>query len=43
MVASLVNADLLILLTDIDGLYDSNPKINPNAKFIDYVENKQMK
>lgn len=39
MVASLVNADLLILLTDIDGLYDSNPKINTNAKFIDYVEN----
>lgn len=39
MVASLVNADLLVLLTDIDGLYDSNPKTNPNAKFIDYVEN----
>ncbi|MCY6354307.1 glutamate 5-kinase [Clostridium sp. ZS2-4] len=39
MVASLVNADLLILLTDIDGLYDSNPKTNPNAQFIDYVEN----
>lgn len=38
MVASLVNADLLILLTDIDGLYDSNPKINPSAKFISYVD-----
>lgn len=38
MVSSLVNADLLILLTDIDGLYDSNPKNNPNAKFIHYVD-----
>jgi glutamate 5-kinase len=38
MVASLVNADLLVLLTDIDGLYDSNPKNNPNAKFIHYVD-----
>lgn len=38
MVASLVNADLLILLTDIDGLYDSNPKTNPNAKFISHVK-----
>ncbi|MCY6372131.1 glutamate 5-kinase [Clostridium ganghwense] len=39
MVASLVNADLLVLLTDIDGLYDSNPKTNPDAKFIHYVDN----
>lgn len=38
MVATLVNADLLILLTDIDGLYDSNPKNNPDAKFIHYVD-----
>ncbi|MFU0824503.1 glutamate 5-kinase [Clostridium sp.] len=37
-VSSLVNADLLVLLTDIDGLYDSNPKVNPNAKFISYVD-----
>lgn len=38
MVASLVNADLLVLVTDIDGLYDSNPKTNPNAKFIPVVD-----
>ncbi|MGY0373781.1 glutamate 5-kinase [Clostridium sp. JNZ J1-5] len=38
MVASLVAADLLVLLTDIDGLYDSNPKTNPNAKFINHVK-----
>lgn len=38
MVASLVNADLLVLLTDIDGLYDSNPSTNKDAKFISYVK-----
>lgn len=38
IVASLVEADLLILLSDIDGLYSDNPKKNPDAKFIDYVE-----
>ncbi len=37
-VACLVNADLLILLSDIDGLYDSNPKDNPHAKLIPVVE-----
>ncbi len=39
MVASVVDADLLILLTDIDGLYDSNPCDNPNANLISTVEN----
>lgn len=38
MVASLVEADLLIILSDIDGLYDSNPKDNPNSKLICNVE-----
>ncbi|HBH13266.1 MAG: Glutamate 5-kinase [Clostridiales bacterium 38_11] len=37
MVAILVKADLLIMLTDIDGLYESAPAINPNAKLISYV------
>ena len=37
-VACLVKADLLILLSDIDGLYDSNPKDNPDAKLISVVE-----
>lgn len=36
-VASILNADLLILMTDIDALYDSNPKTNPGAKRIPYV------
>ena len=38
MVAELVNADLLILLSDIDGLYTDDPRHNPEAKFIDCVE-----
>ena len=37
-VAVLTNADLLIMLTDTDGLYDSNPKENENAKLIEVVE-----
>lgn len=38
IVAGLVCADRLIILTDIDGLYDSNPKTDPNARKIDVVE-----
>ncbi|MCR4925041.1 MAG: glutamate 5-kinase [Clostridiales bacterium] len=37
-VASLVNADLLVIFTDIDGLYDSDPRENPDAKLIPVVE-----
>ena len=38
IVAGLVSADRLIILTDIDGLYDSNPRTNPNAEKIAVVE-----
>lgn len=38
LVASKIEADLLILLSDIDGLYDKNPKENEDAKKIDLVE-----
>ena len=38
IVASLIGADLLILLSDIDGLYSDNPRTNPDAKFISLVE-----
>ncbi|WMJ80110.1 glutamate 5-kinase [Clostridium sp. MB40-C1] len=38
MVASISEADLLILLTDIDGLYNSNPNTNPDAKLIRCVD-----
>ncbi len=37
IVGNLVGADLLILLTDIDGLYDKNPNEYNNAKKIDVV------
>mgnify|MGYP000850953907 FL=1 len=37
VVARLVNADLLVILTDIDGLYDSNPMKDPEAKRIPFV------
>ena len=37
-VAQMVNADLLILFSDIDGLYDKNPKTNSDAKFIKEVK-----
>jgi glutamate 5-kinase len=38
IVASLIQADLLILLSDIDGLFTDDPNTNPDAKFIDCVE-----
>ncbi|MBW5396598.1 glutamate 5-kinase [Brachyspira pilosicoli] len=37
LVASELDADLLIILSDINGLYDDNPKTNPNANFIHEV------
>ncbi len=36
-VADLVDADLLILMSDIEGLYTDDPKKNPNARFIHTV------
>ena len=38
MVAELVQADTLILLSDIDGLYTDDPRNNEKAKFISCVE-----
>ncbi len=38
IVAALVGADLLILLSDIDGLYTDDPNTNPNAQFIEVVD-----
>ena len=37
-VAALTDADMLIMLTDTDGLYDSNPSENENARLIETVE-----
>jgi len=39
LVASKVNANLLIMLSDIDGLYNKNPKNNKDAKLIKKVTN----
>lgn len=38
IVAVTIHADLLILLSDIDGLFDGDPRKNPDAKLIDTVE-----
>lgn len=38
IVADIINADLLILLTDIDGLYTKNPYKEKDAEFISYVD-----
>ena len=38
MFSGLFNADLLIILTDIDGFYDSNPKSNKDAKLIESIK-----
>ena len=38
IVAALIGAALLILLSDIDGLYTDDPRKNPDAKFVDLVE-----
>jgi glutamate 5-kinase len=38
LITNLIGADLLIILTDIDGLCDSDPRINPHARCIPLVE-----
>ena len=38
MVASLVEADVLVLLTDIDGLYSADPKRDPEARLVPLVD-----
>lgn len=38
IVAALVEADALILLSDIDGLYTDDPRTNPDVKYIEVVE-----
>lgn len=38
IVAGLVKADLLVILSDIDGFYDSDPRSNENARMLEIVE-----
>lgn len=35
-IARMMKAERLVLLTDVDGLYDADPKTNPQARLIDY-------
>lgn len=37
LVSGLIHADQLMILTDINGLYDANPNENPDAKRFDYL------
>lgn len=36
-VAQMMSADLLVLFSDIDGLYKENPHMNPNAEFVSEI------
>ena len=38
-VAAMISADVLIILSDIEGLYTANPQLDPNAEFVPLVEN----
>ncbi len=38
LAAHLVDADLLVLLTDVDGLYTGDPRLDPDARKIEVVE-----
>jgi len=38
LVAILAESDILIILTDIDGMYNKNPRIYNNAKLISYID-----
>lgn len=38
IVTDIAQADLLVLLSDIDGLFTDDPNVNPDAEFIDVVE-----
>src|SRR5699024_4951960 len=37
LVSGFIHADYLIILTDINGVYDKNPKLHADAKKIDYL------
>lgn len=39
LVATLISADLLVLASDIDGLFDKNPHLHPDARLIPEISN----
>ncbi len=38
LIAGVLNADLLVLLTDVDGLFDQDPRVTPSARVLTEVE-----
>ena len=38
LVAGIVDSDLVIILSDVDGLYTANPQTHPDAKLVDTVQ-----
>jgi len=42
LITNLIEADLLIILTNIDGLCDADPRVHPDAKCIPLVEDSDM-
>ena len=42
LITNLIEADLLIILTDIDGLCDADPRYNPQARCIPLIEDIDM-
>lgn len=38
LVATMINADLVLLLSDIDGLYDADPRLSEEAHLLEHVE-----
>jgi glutamate 5-kinase len=38
LIAGLVEADVLVLLSDVDGLYDKNPRVHGDARMIQTIE-----
>lgn len=43
LIAHLIESDLLIILTDTDGLYDRDPREDPNARLIPFIERVEPK
>ena len=41
-VTRLCGADLLVLMSDIDGLFDSNPHLNPEAKLVPCISDREL-
>lgn len=43
MLASAVNAERFVIATDVDGIYDSDPKKNPEARKFDSISIKELR